>query len=154
MFKIITDTPAGLPRDLPTRLGIPVLPQIVVFGEESYRDDSELDTATFLQKLRAARELPKTAAPPPALFTPYFKRFLDQGHSIICLHPSADVSGTVRGATVAAQDFPGADIRVIDTRSVAGPMAAMVLQAHAWAQAGLSAAAGGRRGRERIARET
>ena len=153
MVKIITDTTAGLPRDLTTQLGIPVLPQIVVFGEESYRDDSELDTATFLQKLRAARELPKTAAPPPALFAPYFKRFLDQGHSIICLHPSAEVSGTVRGATVAAQDFPGADIRVIDTRSIAGPMAAMVLQAHAWAQAGLAAAEVERRVREMIGRQ-
>jgi DegV family protein with EDD domain len=153
MVKIITDTTAGLPRDLTTQLGIPVLPQIVVFGEESYRDDSELDTATFLQKLRAARELPKTAAPPPALFAPYFKRFLDQGHSIICLHPSAEVSGTVRGATVAAQDFPGADIRVIDTRSIAGPMAAMVLEAHAWAQAGLSAAEVERRVREMIGRQ-
>ena len=153
MVKIITDTTAGLPRDLTTKLGIPVLPQIVVFGEESYRDDSELDTATFLQKLRAARELPKTAAPPPALFAPYFKRFLDQGHSIICLHPSAEVSGTVRGATVAAQDFPGADIRVIDTRSIAGPMAAMVLEAHAWAQAGLAAAEVERRVREMMGRQ-
>ncbi len=139
MVKIVTDTTAGLPRRLTTELGIPVLPQIVVFGAETYRDDTELDTATFLSKLRAARELPTTAAPPPALFTPIFRRFIDEGHSVICLHPSSDVSGTVRGATVAAQDFRGADIRVIDTRSVAGPLAAMVLAAHHWAQQGLSA---------------
>jgi DegV family protein with EDD domain len=153
MVKIITDTTAGLPRDLTTQLGIPVLPQIVVFGEDSFRDDTELDTAGFLRKLRAADELPKTAAPPPALFTPFFKEFLDQGHSIICLHPSAEVSGTVRGATVAAQDFPGADIRVIDTRSVAGPMAAMVLQAHAWAEQGATAEVVERRVREMIGRQ-
>jgi DegV family protein with EDD domain len=141
MVKIVTDTTAGLPRHLTAQLGIPVLPQIVVFGEQTYRDDTELDTAGFLEKLRAARELPKTAAPPPALFTPIFRRLLDEGHSIICLHPSSDVSGTVRGAMLAAQDFPGADIRVIDTRSIAGPMAAMVLQAHRWAQEGLAAEA-------------
>jgi len=124
-----------------------------VFGEDSFRDDSELDTATFLQKLRAARELPKTAAPPPALFTPFFKRFLDEGQSIICLHPSADVSGTVRSATGAAQDFPGADIRVIDTRSIAGPLAAMVLEAHAWAQQGRAAGEVERRVREMMGRQ-
>ncbi len=130
-----------------------MLPQIVIFGEESYRDDTELDTAAFLQKLRAARELPKTAAPPPALFTPLFKKFLEQGHSIICLHPSAEVSGTVRGAMVAAQEFPGADIRVLDTRSIAGPMAAMVLQAHAWAKQGATAEEVERRVREMIGRQ-
>jgi fatty acid kinase fatty acid binding subunit len=154
MVKIVTDTTAGLPRRLTAELGIPVLPQIVVFGEETYRDDTELDTATFLAKLRAAQVLPTTAAPPPALFTPIFRRYIDEGHSVICLHPSSEVSGTVRGATIAAQDFPGADIRVIDTRSIAGPLAAMVLAAHGWAQKGLGADEVEKRVRDMIRRQS
>jgi DegV family protein with EDD domain len=46
------------------------------------------------------------------------------------------VSGTVRSAYVAAQDFPGADIRVIDTRTVAAPLATLVQRAVEWAEAG------------------
>lgn len=87
MVKIVTDTTSGLPLGLARDLGIPVLPQTVIFGEKSYQDNSELDTATFLQKLRSARLLPKTAAPPPALFSPIFKEFTDGGHTVICLHP-------------------------------------------------------------------
>ncbi len=140
MIKIITDTTSGLPRHLAEARDIPVLPQIVIFGEESFRDDTELDTREFLRRLRASPTLPKTAAPPPALFHPVFERLLAQGYrTLICLHPSSDLSGTVRSATTAAQDFPDADIRVVDTRTVAAPLATLALLAEQWAREGADA---------------
>lgn len=139
MVKIVTDTTSGLPLELTQRLEIPMLPQMIIFGEESYRDDTELDTAEFLEKLRSSPTLPKTAAPPPALFTPVFERFLSEGHTIICLHPSDELSGTVDHAAVAAQDFPEAKIHVVDTRTIAGPLGAMVLTADRWAKEGVDA---------------
>jgi len=139
MIKIVTDTTSSLPRHLAEEYDIPILPQIIIFGEESYRDDTELDTRTFLEKLRTSPVLPKTAAPPPALYNPIFEPLVAEGHTIICLHPSSDLSGTVRSATVAAQDFPNADIRVVDTRTVAGPLAAIVLLAARWAGEGVDA---------------
>ena len=57
------------------------------------------------------------------------EEFTQAGESIICIHPSADVSGTVRSAQTAAESFPNADIRIIDTRGIAGPLATMVLEA-------------------------
>jgi DegV family protein with EDD domain len=140
MIKIVTDTTSGLPLHMAEEHGIPMLPQMIIFGEQSYRDDTELDTHTFLDKLRASPVLPKTAAPSPALYAPIFERLLAQGdHTIICLHPSAELSGTVRSATVAVQGFPDADIRVVDTRTVAGPLAAIVLLASRWARDGVDA---------------
>ncbi len=137
MIRIITDTTSGLPRHIAQELGIPFLPQIIVFGEQSFRDDTEIDTPTFLQKLRASTQLPKTAAPPPALYTPIYQGYIDQGDSIIVIAPSAEVSGTYRSATVAAQEFPNADIRIIDTRTVAGGLGSIVIQAVKWAKMGL-----------------
>ena len=139
MVRIVTDTTSGLPLDLAAAYDVPVLPQIIIFGEQSFRDDVELDTPTFLAKLRASPVLPKTAAPPPALYAPIFDRLLADGETVICLHPSAKVSGTVRSATVAAEDYPDADIRVIDTGSVAAPLATMVLLAAQWARDGIGA---------------
>jgi DegV family protein with EDD domain len=139
MVKIVTDTTAGLPRELTQQLGIPVLPQLVIFGDDSYRDDSDLDTAVFLEKLKASPALPKTAAPPPALYNPVYERLTRNGDAVIVLAPSAKVSGTVRSAEVAAQDFPGADIRVVDTQVIAGNFATLVLLADQLAKAGLSA---------------
>ncbi len=139
MVKIITDTTSGLPAETARRYDIPLIPQVIIFGNDSYLEGAEIDKATFMQRLRTSRELPKTAAPPPDLFVKEFERLVPQGEPILCIHPSSEVSGTVRSATVAARDFPDADIRVIDTRFIAGPLATMVTLAAEWAQAGLDA---------------
>ncbi|MCS7282981.1 MAG: DegV family protein [Anaerolineae bacterium] len=154
MIKIITDTTSGLPRHIAEAYDIPVLPQIVIFGEEAFRDDTELDTQEFLRRLRSSPTLPKTAAPPPALFHPVFERLLAQGYrTLICLHPSSELSGTVRSATTAAQDFPDADIRVVDTRTIAAPLATVVILAERWAREGVDADTIIARVREMLARQ-
>ncbi len=137
MVRIITDTTSGLPLDVAEACGVLVLPQIIIFGEELYRDDTEMDTRAFLENLRGSSVLPKTAAPPPALYDPIYEQLVTEGETIICLHPSSELSGTVRSATVAAQDWPDADIRVVDTRTIAGPLASIVLLAAGWASEGL-----------------
>jgi DegV family protein with EDD domain len=139
MVRIITDTTAGLPAEISPGRDIPVIPQVVTFGQDSYLEGIEIDRATFMARLAASKELPKTAAPPPELFTEHFRRFAATGETILCIHPSADLSGTVRSATVAARDFPDADIRVIDTRSIAAPLATMVHLAASWADEGVDA---------------
>jgi DegV family protein with EDD domain len=121
------------------RFDIPVIPQVIIFGTDSYLEGIEMDNATFMQRLKTSRELPKTAAPPPELFVKEFERLVPLGEPILCIHPSADVSGTVRSATVAAKDFPDADIRVIDTRFISSPLATMVRLAAEWGQAGKDA---------------
>ncbi len=137
MVKIVADTTSGLPRELLKDLGILLVPQIVVFGEESFRDDTEIDTATFLAKLKESKELPKTAAPAPALYNPIYSQAKQQGESLVVVAPSAKVSGTVRAATVAAQDYPGLDVRVVDSQTIAGNLASLVLMADGWAKEGL-----------------
>ncbi len=139
MVRIIADTTSSIPTEMAASLGIDFLPQIIIFGNESYRDDNEIDTATFLAKLKASPTLPKTAAPPPALYGPFYQRVADAGDSAIVICPSAEVSGTVRSATVAAQDFPGVDIRVIDTKTIATGLGSIVMQAAKWATDGLPA---------------
>jgi DegV family protein with EDD domain len=120
-------------------LGIALIPQIVVFGEQSYRDDTELDTASFLEKLKSASQLPKTAAPPPALYAPIFAEAIKNKEEVIVIAPSSKVSGTVRSAQVAAQDFPECKVHVVDSLTIAGNLATLVLLAHEWAQEGRSA---------------
>ncbi|HTX91280.1 MAG TPA: DegV family protein [Anaerolineales bacterium] len=134
MAKIVADTTSGLPREMLKTLGIPLIPQIVVFGENSYRDDTELDTATFLQKLKASSQLPKTAAPPPPLYAPVYEQAVKDGEDVIVVAPSGKVSGTVRSAEVAAQDYPGLKVHVVDTQTIAGNLASLVLLANQWAK--------------------
>jgi len=133
MVKIIADTTSGLPHGLLKTLGIPLIPQIVCFGENSYRDDTEMDTAAFLQMLKASAVLPKTAAPPPELYRPVFEQALKDGEDLVVVAPSAKLSGTVRSAEVAAKDFPELTVHVVDTQTIAGNLASLVLLANEWA---------------------
>ena len=79
MTIIVADTTCGLPRLLLEERCIPLVPQIVTFGEESYHDHRDLDTATFLRKLKASPGLPKTSAPEPSLYYPIFAEARKKG---------------------------------------------------------------------------
>jgi DegV family protein with EDD domain len=139
MVKIITDTTSGILSDYAKQHGVPVIPQIINIGDHSYYEGVDIDNAKFMDELRAAPELPKTAAPPPELFVDEFRWMVPLGEPILCIHPSAEVSGTVRSALMAAKEFPEADIRVIDTRTLGSPLASLVKLAIEWAEAGASA---------------
>ena len=139
MTIIVADTTCSLPRDILKARGIPLVPQVVMFGEESFHDDNEIDTATFLAKLKASSTLPKTAAPEPSLYYPIFKQAQAKGESVIVVAPSGKVSGTVRSAETAAQEFAGVDIRVVDSQTVSCNLGSLVLLADDMAKAGKSA---------------
>jgi DegV family protein with EDD domain len=139
MTRVVADTTCSLPPEVYQPLGIPMIPQVINIGGASYREGVDIDAAGFMLRLRTDKELPKTAAPYPGDFIAVFEKFVAAGESIVCIHPSADVSGTVRSAQIALESFPDADIRIIDTRTVIGPLGALVLGAHALATEGASA---------------
>jgi fatty acid kinase fatty acid binding subunit len=136
LTRIVTDTTCGLAPEIAHRLGIPLIPQIIHFGEESFREGVDIDHATFISRLRTGKDLPKTAAPYPGDFLEVFDALARAGETVVCVHPSSEVSGTVRSALTARETFPEADIRVIDTRTIAGPLASMVLAADRLAREG------------------
>ena len=134
MTIVIADTTSGLPLDQARKLGIPVIPQQVIFGEQSFQDDTELTTTQFLSKLRSARILPKTAAPLPAMYKPYFSAAAKTGETVFVIAPTGKMSGTTRSAETARLDFPGVDIRIIDTLTIAGCLGQLVLAADSMAK--------------------
>lgn len=139
MVHIVADTLAVLPEEWAAAHGVAVIPQVIVFGQESLLEGVEIDNATFLQRLASERELPKTAAPPIERFREVFARLAPTGEPIVCIHPSAVVSGTVRSATLAAREFPEADIRIVDTALISTPLGTLVEQAVAWRDEGAGA---------------
>ena len=105
MVHILTDTTAGLSAEDAARYSIPVVPQVIHFGEESFLEVQEMDITAFVERLVTSPVLPKTSAPPPELYSTYLRQFASDGEPILCIHPSSKVSGTVRSATVARQSL-------------------------------------------------
>ncbi len=139
MTIIVADTTCGLPREMLAQRGVPLIPQVVMFGEESFHDDKDLNTDAFLQKLKASKELPKTAAPEPPLYFPIFEEAKKNNESVIVVAPTGKASGTVRSAQTAALEFPDVDIRVVDTLTISCNLGSLVLVADDMAKAGKSA---------------
>lgn len=139
MVRIVADTTSCLPVDLANKLGIYYVPQEIVIGEETFRDDTQMNAIEFLKRQRSSPVLPKTAAPGPAYYAPVYQAIRELGDTAVVLAPSGQISGTFRGATVGAQDFPDLDVRVVDTQIVAGGLGSLVLQAKRWADEGMDA---------------
>ena len=138
--RIVTDTTAALPADYAAAHSIEVVPQIILFGKESFREDVDLTYAEFIRRLKSSHQLPKTAAPEPRDLITAYRRQLAAAPTVLSIHPSTDVSGTVRSAlTAKAEAFANADVRILDTRTVAGDLASMVIAASEWAEQGITA---------------
>jgi DegV family protein with EDD domain len=139
MIKIVTDTTAALSRDYCAQHDITLVPQTIRFGEETFMEGVDMEEPEFLQRLKSSSLLPATAAPAPGLFDASYRRAAEQGHTLLSLHPSSEVSGTVASANAARQLYPSADIRVIDLRTIAGCLGEAVRLVVEWREAGSTA---------------
>jgi len=138
--RIMTDTTAVLPPGYALQHHIEVIPQVIIFGDESLLEEQEISYSTFLKRLKSSKELPKTAAPPVWSAEKSIGTYLEEADTVICIHPSTEVSGTIRSVTTAKeQSFPDADVRIIDTRTIGGNLCTMVQNAVAWAEEGIAA---------------
>jgi fatty acid-binding protein DegV len=55
MVYIITDTTACFPTDVQQQYNIPVVPQIINFGNESLQEGVDIDIKTFLGRLQQSK---------------------------------------------------------------------------------------------------
>jgi DegV family protein with EDD domain len=139
MIQLVTDTTAVLSREFCQQHNVVLIPQIIRFGDQSYQEGIEMDEPEFLRRLVSSPVLPGTAAPPPGLFEPTFMRAAENGDTVIAIHPSKEVSGTVPSAFTAKSLYPDADIRIIDMRTLGGCLAEAVKMAIKWRDDGCSA---------------
>lgn len=143
---IVTDSSCDLHDDELEGLSVEIVPLFIRFGTDEFVDREQIAVEDFYRRMAAADELPQTAAPPPGRFEQAFRRFLDAGcEAVVCINLSAAISATMQSAVQAASamdsDGGGADIRVLDSRSVSAGLGTLVLQAARMAADGADAGA-------------
>ena len=134
-ISIVTDSTADLPADALERYHIRVVPSLVIFGGESFRDGIDLSRAQFYRRLAESDRLPTTAAPGVGGFEEAYAA-MPPG-SIISIHTAASLSGIFNSARLAAQAF-GDRVTVVDSGSLSMGVG---FQALAAAEAGVWGAA-------------
>jgi len=117
VVRIVTDSSAGIPRDLLEAYDITVVPLNVHFGRTTYQEGVDIDNAMFYRLLSEAEQLPTTSQPSAGQFREVYSRLTANGDSVISIHISSKLSGTYQSAMAAKAMLPEADITVVDTRS-------------------------------------
>lgn len=117
-IAIVTDSTCDLgPAALAAR-DVTMVPLKVHFGDETFRDWTDLTPEQFYPRLRAAAQLPTTSQPTPGEFAEVYQRLADEGaEGIVSIHLSAKLSGTCESAIMAASTAP-VPVRVVDTTFV------------------------------------
>ncbi len=114
--RIVTDSVADLPPQLVGCLGIRVIPLLVNFGEESFRDGVDIGPDEFYRRLAAGGTYPTTSVPPPEAFLEVYRELAREGAEILVVTLSSRLSGTCEVARQAATEMVGGcRIEVIDS---------------------------------------
>jgi DegV family protein with EDD domain len=136
-IHIVTDSNADIPHDLAARLGIVVVPSLVIINEHAYRDGLELSRAEFYTKLPDMRPPPTTAAPSSGEFQEVY-RACGPG-PIVSLHLASAFSAICDVARLAGEGLAG-QVTVVDTGSVSLGQGWPVIAAAEAAAAGMDLA--------------
>ncbi|USK32199.1 DegV family protein [Bacillus sp. F19] len=135
--KIVTDSTGDLSHDMIEKYDIKVVPLTIVIDNESYLDRVDIGPEEFIKKMKEADELPKSSQPPVGKFAQVYDELGADGSSIISIHMTGGMSGTVRSAESAA-GMTDADVTVIDSMFISRALAFQVIEAAKMAQAGAS----------------
>ncbi|HHX66273.1 MAG TPA: DegV family protein [Chloroflexi bacterium] len=138
-IALVSDSTAGLSEEFVQRHGIRIVPLYLKIGEGVYRDGVDIGPDEFYRRLPQADSLPTTSQPSVGDFARVYGELAEQGAThIISMHLSAEISGTINSANLAAQQVPGVQVEIIDTRAAAGAHQLTVEVAAQQIQAGAS----------------
>jgi DegV family protein with EDD domain len=134
---IVTDSTSDLPPELVKRLGIVVVPALVILDGREYVDGVNLSRQEFYQRLPALREV-STAAPSIGEFQRAYRQLFEAGaRQIVSIHVAASLSAICQVACMAAQEFSGR-VEVVDSGQLSFGLGLQVLAAAEAARRGES----------------
>lgn len=135
-FAVVTDSTADIPASIAQQHGIRVVPLSVSFGSDTMADGT-LTQPEFFARMAAESQLPTTSQPSVGAFVEAYEKALETAESVVSVHISNRLSGTIESAMQAAEQFPGR-VHVHDSLNLSWALAFQVVEAAKLAAEGLS----------------
>lgn len=127
---IITDSTSYIPEKIRQQLNIHMIPLSIVFGHNAYREDVDITTEEFYNKVRHTDELPTTSQPSIGMFVDLYEKLKADGYeSILTIHLSKKISGTYQAAVSAGNMVDGIDVYAYDSEISAMPQGFYAIEA-------------------------
>ena len=125
---IVTDSTACMGTKMALNNDIHIVPLWIHWDGKILRDGVEIQPEEFYQRLKSSTTIPSTSPPEVFVFVDFFNSLLENYKSVLCIFISSELSETSRFAQQAA-DFIQANIQIVDSRSLATPLAMITLAA-------------------------
>jgi DegV family protein with EDD domain len=128
--KVVTDSVADIPPDVVNELDITVIPVLVRFGEEVYRDGIDITTDQFYQKLANSKVMPTTSVPSLDLFARTYARLAEETDEILVVMLSSKLSGLYNAAIQSTGLLESkCRIEIVDSQTVVMAQGFVVIKA-------------------------
>jgi DegV family protein with EDD domain len=128
--KIVTDSVSDIPPDIMGELDITVIPVLLRFGEETFRDGIDITTDQFYEKLVKSDVMPTTMVPSLDLFARTYARLAEETHEILVIMLSSKLSGLYNAALQSAELVEGnCRIEVVDSMKAVMAQGFVVIKA-------------------------
>jgi len=129
-IAVMTDSTAYIPSELREQHHIHMVPLSVVFDDVSYREEIDLTTEEFYQKMKESDELPTTSQPAVGDIVAKLEELANDYDAVISIHLSARISGTHQ-AVESVGEMMKDDIKVyaLDSELSALPQGLLALSA-------------------------
>jgi len=111
------------------KYNISVAPQVLIWGDQTYKDGVDIESREFFTRLKTAKVMPSTSQVAVISFQEIFQDLVDKGHDVLALLVSSKLSGTVQSAMQARDLMSTAreKVHVVDSQSVAMALGFQVL---------------------------
>jgi len=134
---IVTDSTCDLPPEMIKEYNIQMVPIVIQVGKKSYLDKVEIKPKDFNHLLQTSKEKLSTSQPSPALFKKAYDEAILRYKSIISLHISEKLSGTIQGARMGCKDMEYSNkIYIIDSKTTCTALGLLVYKTAQWIRNG------------------
>lgn len=129
---IVTDSAAYLPPKLTDEYDITVVPITVIFDNQAYLENIDMDSPTFFDRMRNESVLPTTAQITMAQMQATYDKLADEGYDeVISIHLSSGITSFFDNLSMFVQDYDRLKVFPFDSKIASageGNMALMAAQ--------------------------
>lgn len=133
MSKIafVTDSTAYIPREVREKYPITVVPQVVIWENETFEDDVTITSEQFYTRLKTAKVMPSTSQVSIVNMHKTFNNLIEQGYEVLGVFLSSKLSGTLQSATLGREELASGKekIHILDSETTAMAMGFQILTA-------------------------
>jgi DegV family protein with EDD domain len=137
MMRIVIDSAGDMPKGWAQEFDIQVIPINIQFGEQTFLSGIDLSNRDFYRLADESGVIPKTSQPTPQQFIQFYEQVAKVGETILSLHVTGKLSGTLDSAKMAARELAGKyNIIPLDSASGSAAMGYMAREARLMERAG------------------